>query len=267
MEPIHRAALDGDVAAIDRLVAEDGRRFDAQIQGGQTVGFGRVMGCPPLMLAAYKGHDTAVARLLALAADLVSRNIDVLRSALNWTVLGGDHHSMLGLLLSAGARINARTIYGETPLILAAIWDRSHCAILLINRGGDDLELNDQDNAGCTALYHAAYRGNMDIVQALLQAGANPTIRNNNGETPLDIARRKNHTATIPLLQAAVAEPQRSRALFKVRALLDSAHATRKARTDARDKGQPAAGGPGGGPSVPQAARGAGPRPAARRCG
>ena len=33
MEPIHQAALDGDVAAMDRLVAEDGRRLNAQVQG------------------------------------------------------------------------------------------------------------------------------------------------------------------------------------------------------------------------------------------
>jgi hypothetical protein len=32
MEPIHDAAVYGDVAGIDRLVAEDGRRLNAQIQ-------------------------------------------------------------------------------------------------------------------------------------------------------------------------------------------------------------------------------------------
>ena len=31
MEPIHRAAYDGDVATIDRLVAEDGERLNALI--------------------------------------------------------------------------------------------------------------------------------------------------------------------------------------------------------------------------------------------
>ena len=34
MEPIHEAAWDGDMAAIDRLVAEDGERLNAAEPGG-----------------------------------------------------------------------------------------------------------------------------------------------------------------------------------------------------------------------------------------
>lgn len=32
MEPIHQAAVDGDLAAINRLVEEDGRRLSAQVR-------------------------------------------------------------------------------------------------------------------------------------------------------------------------------------------------------------------------------------------
>ena len=71
MEPIHQAAWDGDVAAIDRLVAEDGERLNAPNQqedlGIEGLNFRE---CAPLMLAAYRGQDAAVARLLALGADV-----------------------------------------------------------------------------------------------------------------------------------------------------------------------------------------------------
>jgi hypothetical protein len=83
MEPIHRAAYDGDVAAIDRLVAEDGERLNAQIEADDEQEDGEfVAGCSPLMLAAWKGHDAAVARLLALGADTGLQDSEGQRGAL-----------------------------------------------------------------------------------------------------------------------------------------------------------------------------------------
>ena len=68
--PIHQAAWDGDVAAIDRLVAEDGERLNALIQGDLRIGALHFRGCTPLMVAAYRGQYAAVARLLASGADV-----------------------------------------------------------------------------------------------------------------------------------------------------------------------------------------------------
>ena len=53
VEPIHHAALNGDVAAIDRLVAEERRRLNAYIQeDDEEVDDELVTGCYPLTLAA-----------------------------------------------------------------------------------------------------------------------------------------------------------------------------------------------------------------------
>jgi ankyrin repeat protein len=234
MEPIHQAAYDGDVAAIDRLVAEDGRRLNAQMLNRELW-----RDCPPLMLAAYKGHDAAVARLLALGADvgLTDARGD---TAAHCACRGGDHSSALAFLLNAGASINARTKGGYMPHLYAAAYTRPGSVALLIDRGGDALDLDAKDNYGWTALYWAAENGSTDSMQLLLQAGADPTISKNIGDTPLDNARFYNRQPCIPLLEAALIKPQCSRLLFKARALLDAAHATRKARTDTHTKGHPA---------------------------
>ena len=40
---------------------------------------------------------------------------------------------------------------------------------------------------GWTPLISAAYRGHLDVVRALLNAGADKTIANNHGNKPIDI--------------------------------------------------------------------------------
>ena len=242
MEPIHQAAYDGDEATIDRLVAEDGRRLNAQIQGEHVeVYYQPVTGCAPLMFAAWKGHDTAVARLLVLGADVRLKDSTYGYTATHWVCMGGDQSAMLILLLDAGAPVNPHDDEGSTPLVLATLKTLRCCIMTLIDRGGDALDLNAKDTGGCTALYWAASDGSADIVQLLLQAGADPTIRDNDGYMPLNGARQSFREPCIPLLEAALVEPQRARALFKARALLDAAHASHKARTDAQTKGHPAA--------------------------
>ena len=46
---------------------------------------------------------------------------------------------------------------------------------------------------GCTPLSTAAEFGRLDVVRALLNAGADKTIAHNDGWKPIDIARRSSH--------------------------------------------------------------------------
>lgn len=103
-EPIHIAADLGDVAAIERLVAEDGRRLKAQVQGPyfEDEGYPNVVGMTTLMLAARSEHESAVARLLALGAD-VGLTDAKRASAIHCTWKA----SILAMLLDAGG-INQR---------------------------------------------------------------------------------------------------------------------------------------------------------------
>ena len=226
MGPILEAAFYGNVAAIDRFVQEDRRRLNAQIQGYHGLVNGLfVEGCSPLMLAAWNGYDAAVAQLLALGAD-VRLEDSTGRSALLWACMGDDNNSVVALLLDAGAPVNPRNHNGATPLYIALKANCSDCVELLIERGGDALDVDVDWDDGQTALHYAAEDGHTNIVRQLLQAGADPTIRNDLGKTPLDEARSAKSQVRYPslayvlLLEAALIEPQRSRLLFKARALI-----------------------------------------------
>lgn len=57
----------------------------------------------------------------------------------------------------------------------------------LLNAG---VEVNATDCYGCTALHYACETKNQTLIPLLLEAHANPMIKNKHGETSLDIAQR-----------------------------------------------------------------------------
>ena len=69
-------------------------------------------------------------------------------------------------------------------MITAATFDRREAARALIEAGAD---LDLRNNEGSTALITAAFFAREEIVADLLSAGADPAIRNNSGATALDV--------------------------------------------------------------------------------
>lgn len=59
---------------------------------------------------------------------------------------------------------------------------------ILADRGGIDLDRRDAE--GNTPLYHACRQGYRDVAALLLERGADPSLANNRGETPLHAAAR-----------------------------------------------------------------------------
>ena len=55
--------------------------------------------------------------------------------------------------------------------------------------------------AGRTPLCVAAENGHLDVVRALLNAGADKTIADKNGRKPIDVAGRRGHDAIVALLR------------------------------------------------------------------
>lgn len=93
------------------------------------------------------------------------------------------------MLIRAGANVNAKDMYGRTPLHKAAAdIHTTWMAKLLVEAGPD---VNAKDGNGYTPLHVAAYFGNWSAAKVLIKAGADVNAKNNKGETPFDVAKRR----------------------------------------------------------------------------
>jgi hypothetical protein len=87
--------------------------------------------------------------------------------------------------IEAGTDLNEKEpMGGSTPLMTAITFDKPKIAEALIKAGTD---LSIKNNDGGTALHNAAFFGKVEMVKMLIEAQADKTIRNNYGMTPRDL--------------------------------------------------------------------------------
>jgi len=90
----------------------------------------------------------------------------------------------LELVCNAGADIEVKDAYDNTPLAIAAN-SNPECTLYLIHLGAN---LESKNNHGLTPLSHTLLHGhdNLNCVEMLLDHGANINAIDNKGQTPLD---------------------------------------------------------------------------------
>jgi ankyrin repeat protein len=93
---------------------------------------------------------------------------------------------------------------GTTPLILSAGGDSLDIVQLLIDAGAD---LDHLTAVGVTALNKAASRGSVDIVRTVLDAGADPTAAGSDVQQPLWEAIANGQAEAVEILIDAGADP------------------------------------------------------------
>ena len=61
--------------------------------------------------------------------------------------------------------------------------------------------LNRQTKEGNTPLHYCVIQDQSESMRLLLRSGANPALENNNGKTPLDVAKERNHRGCEDMVQ------------------------------------------------------------------
>ena len=89
--------------------------------------------------------------------------------------------------------------YGQSPIIYASIKNNIHAVKFLLNH--PKINVNKCDSSGCSALLYAVKNDHFEIIQLLVESGADINIANSEtGQTPIICASIHNNVNTIELL-------------------------------------------------------------------
>jgi ankyrin repeat protein len=222
--PLHLAAMYGHEKIVERLAAQ---KADLQEVNND--------GLSPLAMAVYYGNRPAVGVLLSHKADPNTRDRDG-NTALHTAALYGQAATVREIL-KYQSDVEVKNKAGQTPLHLASGKNDNQETIgLLLERGADlkavdetgknaflssasgnwnylrrkGADVNSRDRDGNTALHlklAMALRFKqmgpppLDTIRLLLAEGADPTLKNNKGQSPLDIALEIGDPTLIELLK------------------------------------------------------------------
>ena len=185
-EKMLTAALNGDLTTLEQLVAE-----------GANLNYIDAWGNSAIFAAAWEGNTTALELFYNLGAKISFDDCNLLCNAafngkvdsVKWLLDKGEsakfsftntgenalHYvisktsemeertQLVKVLIAAGADVNKKTIVGRSTLCF----------------------MRDAYLKGETPLHRAAAYGNLAIIKMLLDAGADPTMKDANGDTPI----------------------------------------------------------------------------------
>lgn len=214
--PLHNAAAAGHLKIAEYLIKK-GADVNAWNNAHQN----------PLLYAAYSGHSEIVSLLLEKGAKFNEQDIYG-RNVLHYPAREG-HPKVVEILVKKGLDINQEDRGGVTPLRFAI--ERGHAAIietfinlkaldpesdsgrkslhfaaanghkdivdLLLDKGANIHTLDDE---GGTLLHNASIGGLLELSQRLIKEGIDINSRDNRGKTPLHYAVREGHLKIVKSL-------------------------------------------------------------------
>jgi len=193
---LHAAAAKGDVAEIERLT-RGGADKEARDDNART----------PLHVAVFQKQGAAAAALMRLGAD--ANALDAQRyDAVTIAAVANDAASMKIALAGGNRPDNVTSPYDGTALIASAHLGHVEVVRALIAAGAP---LNHVNNLGWTALIEAIILGDGGtnhtvIVEMLVEAGADTSLPDRQGRTPLALARGRGYAKIVSILEAANAQ-------------------------------------------------------------
>lgn len=163
---------------------------------------------PPLVLTAAANDEATRDIAGQIYGAIRSENVERVKSGIaadtnavngvaekSFTMLhfAAEHSSsngieILKLLLTNGAKVDAKNIIGQTPLFSAVISDNPEGAKILIAHGA---KINVRQDGGWTPLHLAALNGYSDVARVLIKNGATIKAKNSDKKTPLELALKQ----------------------------------------------------------------------------
>lgn len=189
LTPLHRAIIKGNVPEVDELIK---RGADLNIL---------FRGMSALQLAVFS-KNTEVVKIL-VKQGIINARASNGSTALH-TAAEKNNIETIRLLITAGIDVKAQTNLGATALHAAATCDNSAAIEELIKV--KDININDIDFQGYTALHYATMQNNNSAIITLLKNGASLYVMNEFNETPLDILIENKQTEK--LAEALVQIPE-----------------------------------------------------------
>jgi ankyrin repeat protein len=176
----------GDKAAVDALVSAEPGLLAFTAPNGSSV----------MLLAVYFGHPEVAEVFVRHGAKPNVFEASAL----------GDLETVRNLVGGNRGLVNAFAADGFYPLGLAAYF--GHPAIVeFLLKNGADVKLAARNAQKVTALHAGASRGGAEIVKLLLEAGADPNVKQERGFVPLHSAAANGSAAVVELLLKHGAHP------------------------------------------------------------
>ncbi|XP_062925150.1 poly [ADP-ribose] polymerase tankyrase-1 isoform X1 [Mobula hypostoma] len=137
-------------------------------------------------LEAAKAGDLETVKQLCTTQNVNCRDLEGRHSTPLHFAAGYNRVAVVEYLLHHGADVHAKDKGGLVPLHNACSYGHYEVAELLVRHGAS---VNVADLWKFTPLHEAAAKGKYEICKLLLKHGADPTKKNRDGNTPLDLVK------------------------------------------------------------------------------
>jgi hypothetical protein len=148
--------------------------------------------------AALNGQTVQVVNGLEKGIDVNKRDAEG-RTALMYASYNG-HTEIVKVLIEKGAMVNMADSYGRTALMMASSGPFAATVKVLLDNQTDPNMADYEEHF--TALMYAAAEGQTDVVRILLSYGADPDLKDVDGDNALTFAVNNNHKEVASLLQS-----------------------------------------------------------------
>ncbi|SEW45940.1 Ankyrin repeat [Cognatiyoonia koreensis] len=186
-ELLREAAGNGNLAAVQTMIRLG---FELSRAGTRT----------PLHVAAINGHVEVIRALIDAGADTAMRDPDY-NTPPFVHAMHGLQDEAAAILVASPMDIFAAAAMGRKDLVESALSEDAtlvHARFRSVRTGPQ--ERHERDWA--TPLWFAAVNGKTEVVQMLLDRGADPTIADDEGRTIVEYAKDEGHGDIVALLQA-----------------------------------------------------------------